>query len=58
MRLHYRTTAVACAAVLALGGAASAQTLTRYVKYEAGGRAAWTRWTIAAPGIRMAMAGG
>jgi 2-keto-4-pentenoate hydratase/2-oxohepta-3-ene-1,7-dioic acid hydratase in catechol pathway len=41
MRLHHRTTAVACAAVLALGGAASAQTLTRYVKYEAGGRAAW-----------------
>jgi 2-keto-4-pentenoate hydratase/2-oxohepta-3-ene-1,7-dioic acid hydratase in catechol pathway len=33
--------AAAAAALLSLAGSAAAQTLTRYVKYEAGGRTAW-----------------
>jgi 2-keto-4-pentenoate hydratase/2-oxohepta-3-ene-1,7-dioic acid hydratase in catechol pathway len=33
--------AAACAALLSLATSAAAQTLTRYVKYEAGGRTAW-----------------
>jgi 2-keto-4-pentenoate hydratase/2-oxohepta-3-ene-1,7-dioic acid hydratase in catechol pathway len=33
--------AAACAAVLSIATAATAQTLTRYVRYEAGGRVSW-----------------